>query len=262
MSVQKLAIIKDMISKNIQTEKNKFDCLMKEIEMFVDGAIAHNMTELKEKANDKKKKGDLFESFCCLYLEKVLLHDQVWFYKDFPKELKEKFHLTKNDYGIDLLSKKNNNYYAIQCKFKKPQDKIQIVSWRSLSTFYAIVVKTGPWLKHITMTNVQGCKHIGEKTQKDWSICVGTFRGMDHFEWLNMSGMFPVAEGGRKLTNDVGRSPESFGTKADQEGSQKQPEMLLNTLTTEERQASTNIEILRNKRVEYYSYVSASALRA
>ena len=23
--------------------------------------------------------------------------------------------------------------------------------------------------------------------------------------------MFPVAEGGRKLTNDVGRSPESFG---------------------------------------------------
>ena len=23
-------------------------------------------------------------------------------------------------------------------------------------------------------------------------------------------GMFPVAEGGRKLTNDVGRSPESF----------------------------------------------------
>ena len=34
MSVQKLAIIKDMISKNIQTEKNKFDCLMKEIEMF------------------------------------------------------------------------------------------------------------------------------------------------------------------------------------------------------------------------------------
>ena len=28
--------------------------------------------------------------------------------------------------------------------------------------------------------------------------------------FLAFFGMFPVAEGGRKLTNDVGRSPESF----------------------------------------------------
>jgi len=178
--------IQEMISKNIQTEKNKFDCLMQEIENHIEGAKAHNMIELKEKANNKKKKGDLFEAFCYLYLENVLQHDQVWFYKDFPKELKTQFHLTKNDYGIDLLSKKGDAYYAIQCKYRKPADKLQIIPWRSLSTFYAIVVKTGPWLKHITMTNVNGCKHIGQKTEKDWSICIGTFRNIDHFAWLKL----------------------------------------------------------------------------
>jgi predicted Fe-S protein YdhL (DUF1289 family) len=181
--------IRELIAKNIQTDNNKFDILMQEIENYIEGGTAHNMTELKEKANNKKKKGDLFEAFCFLYLEIVLNHEQVWFYKDFPKELKDQFHLTKNDYGIDLLSKKGDHYYAIQCKSKKPQDKVQIISWRALSTFYAIVVKTGPWLKHITMTNVNGCKHIGEKTEKDWSICIGSFRKIDHFMWLKMSNI-------------------------------------------------------------------------
>ena len=189
MSETKNNIIIELINKQIDYDKNKFDLLIADIENYIEGGTAHNMTELKEKANNKKKKGDLFEAFCFLYLEIVLNHEQVWFYKDFPKELKDQFHLTKNDYGIDLLSKKGDHYYAIQCKYKKPQDKVQIISWRALSTFYAIVVKTGPWLKHITMTNVNGCKHIGEKTEKDWSICIGSFRKIDHFMWLKMSNI-------------------------------------------------------------------------
>jgi len=208
--------IRELIVKNIQTNNNKFDCLMREVENYIEGGTAHNMTELKEKANNKKKKGDLFEAFCFLYLEIVLNHEQVWFYKDFPKELKEQFHLTKNDYGIDLLSKKGGHYYAIQCKYKKPQDKVQIISWRALSTFYAIVVKTGPWLKHITMTNVNGCKHIGEKTEKDWSICIGTFRKIDHFMWLKMSN---IEESETVIENKI----------------------------------ITDKEIMRNKRVAYFS---------
>uniref|UniRef100_A0A6C0HCV9 Mrr-like domain-containing protein n=1 Tax=viral metagenome TaxID=1070528 RepID=A0A6C0HCV9_9ZZZZ len=223
MSEQAKQIIRELIAKNIQTDNNstsnKFDCLMQEIEKYIDGATAHNMVELKEKANNKKKKGDLFEAFCFLYLEIVLNHEQVWFYKDFPKELKDQFHLTKNDFGIDLLSKKGDHYYAVQCKYKKPQDKVQIISWRALSTFYAMVVKTGPWLKHITMTNVNGCKHIGQKTEKDWSICIGTFRKIDHFMWLKMS--------------------------------KEQDKISENTFVLENK--ITDKEIMRNKRLAYFS---------
>jgi len=187
-------IIVDLISRSITTnsEKNKFDILMQDIETYVESGTAHTMLELKEKEKNKKKKGDLFESFCYLYLQKILEHDEVWFYKDFPKELKISFHLTKNDYGIDLISRKGDGYYAIQCKYRRPNDKIQIISWKSLSTFYAMVSKSGPWIKHVTMTNVNGCRHIGEKTDKDWSIALGKFRGMDHFAWIKLCGQSPI----------------------------------------------------------------------
>lgn len=186
MSTEQVNIITELISQNMESKDNKFDILMQQIESYIEGKSASNMAELKEKAKNKKKKGDLFESFCFLYLLKIAQHDEVWFYKDFPKERKEQFHLTKNDYGIDIISKKGEGYYAIQCKYRKPQDKSQTISWKSLSTFYAMVSKSGPWIKHITMTNVNGCRHIGEKTDKDWSICIGTFRGMKHFDWLKM----------------------------------------------------------------------------
>jgi len=189
MSETKNNIIIDLITKHIDVNnKNKFDLLMQDIENYIEGGTAHNMAQLKENANNKRKKGDLFECFCYLYLQKVLEHDHVWFYKDFPKELKDQLHLPKNDFGIDLISKKGDGYYAIQCKYRKPQDKTQVISWKSLSTFYAMVVKSGPWIKHITMTNVNGCRHIGEKTDKDWSICIGTFRNINHFDWLKICG--------------------------------------------------------------------------
>jgi len=193
MCENKNNIIIDLITKHIDvTNKNRFDLLMQDIENYIEGGTAHNMAQLKEIANNKKKKGDLFECFCYLYLQKVLEHDEVWFYKDFPNDLKDMFQLPKNDFGIDIISKKGDGYYAIQCKYRKPQDKIQVISWKSLSTFYAMVLKSGPWKKHITMTNVNGCRHIGEKTEKDWSICIGTFRNINHFDWLKICGVSPT----------------------------------------------------------------------
>ena len=88
-------VVIGLISKNTDPNKNKFDSLMQDIENYIEGGVAHTMSQLKEKANNKKKKGDLFESFCCLYLRHVLDHDEVWFYKDFPNELKCQFHLPK-----------------------------------------------------------------------------------------------------------------------------------------------------------------------
>ena len=51
--------IRELIKKNIQSDNNitnnKFDSLMREIENYIEGGTAHNMAELKEKANNKKK---------------------------------------------------------------------------------------------------------------------------------------------------------------------------------------------------------------
>jgi hypothetical protein len=45
-----------------------------------------------------------------------------------------------------------------------------------------IVNQSGQYTVGVTNTN--GCRHIGKKTEKDWSICLGTFRKIDHFSWL------------------------------------------------------------------------------
>ena len=175
--------VKSLGQQNINKEGNTFDNFIKEFEFTT--YKPSNLQELKDKYN-KKIKGDLFEAFCYLYLKNILNHDSIWFYKDFPYELKQQLNLTKNDYGIDIVSKKDNEFYAIQCKYKKPSDKIQLVSWRSLSTFYALTSKSGPWKKHIVMTNINGCRHIGKKSEQDLSICIKTFQNLNHFDWLKL----------------------------------------------------------------------------
>ena len=178
--------IKYIININLSKSGNIFDNFINDFESY-QNKQAHTIEELKQKYN-KKYIGDLFEAFCYLYIKNILKHDNVWFYKDFPLNSKEELNLTKNDYGIDLISEHNGEYYAIQCKYRKKQNKIQLVSWKTLSTFYAMVAKSGPWKKHIVMTNLNGCRHIGKKDTKDLSICIKTFQNMNSFDWIQLLG--------------------------------------------------------------------------
>lgn len=182
--MDKISIIRNIINKVI-TKDDIFSNFLAEIEALT-LSPSHTILELRAQNCNKKQKGDLWEAFCCLYLQHVLEHDNVWFIKNLPSNLINKFNLPKTDFGIDLISEKDGKYYAIQCKYKKSKEQIQLVSWRSLATFFAIVEKTGPWEKHIVMTNINGCKHIGKKGEKDLSLCIGTFKKMDRFQWIKM----------------------------------------------------------------------------
>ncbi|AYV85350.1 MAG: superfamily II helicase [Satyrvirus sp.] len=88
----------------------------------------------------KKEKGDLFEIFT-YYLFKFdprlnsNLQD-IWLYKDVPNKILTDLDLPTKDKGIDLLAKINDDYYAIQCKFRQDQNKI--ISWNELSTFFGL----------------------------------------------------------------------------------------------------------------------------
>ncbi len=111
------------------------------------------------------------------------------------------FHLAPKvqDMGIDIIAvDQNNNYYAVQAKFRKPPKyKTKYgLSWKELSTFYALANRTGPYIKHIVMTNSHYVRHVGQKTDKDVSICLGTFRNITKFQWLEMAGMEGQTLGG------------------------------------------------------------------
>jgi hypothetical protein len=89
---------------------------------------------------DAKEKGDLFE-IVTFYLFKLspLLNcklQDIWMYKDIPSEIMKTLKLPKRDKGIDILAKIDNEYYAIQSKFR--QDTSVCITWDELSTFFGL----------------------------------------------------------------------------------------------------------------------------
>jgi len=94
--------------------------------------ITKNMTN--------KEKGDLFE-LITLYLFKLspILNnnlENIWMYNDIPTLIKKNLSLPDKDKGIDLLLKRNGEYYAIQSKFRQDFDKC--ITWNELSTFFGL----------------------------------------------------------------------------------------------------------------------------
>lgn len=151
-------------------------------------APAHSFVDMRTRDN-KKIRGDMFEDFCVQYLKHVKGYDNVWLLEDVPEELLVKLGMQRRDVGIDLLAEKGGRYSAIQCKYKKQEaTKTKIVTWKALSTFYALCMRTGPWDKYIVMTNCGYVRHMGKKTPKDLSYCLGTLRKTSKEDWLKMCG--------------------------------------------------------------------------
>ena len=86
------------------------------------------------------EKGELFE-LITYYIFKLIptlnigIQD-VWLYNDIPTKIIQELNLPEKDMGIDILLKKNNQYYSVQAKFR--QDKNLIVPWGELATFYGL----------------------------------------------------------------------------------------------------------------------------
>ena len=170
-------------------DDNRFDNFIHLCQSQFDKPV-YNMTEMRMRQN-KKLRGDLFEEFCKLYLIHIykVKFEHVWLHHEIPDDVRTKLGLRNQDMGIDIIARDyHNRYYAVQVKYRKPKDKNQYISWKQLSTFYALVYRSGPYHKHIVMCNVNGVRHITKKGPKDVSICIGTFRKMTYFDWLKIVG--------------------------------------------------------------------------
>ena len=162
-----------------------FDLFLTECQKWYDEP-AHTFTEMRTRDN-KKVRGDVFEEFCVKYLKHVRKLENVWLLKDVPDELLTKLSLKRPDVGIDIIAEHGGKYYAVQCKYKKHvSHKKNVVTWKQLSTFYALVLRTGPWAQYIVMTNCDYCRHMGKKTAKDVSICLRTFQSITQEQWVQM----------------------------------------------------------------------------
>jgi hypothetical protein len=120
--------------------------------------------------------GTQFEEFCKLYL-KFKGYD-CWDLKECPGEHLTRLNLERRDIGIDLIAHRDDQWFAVQCKYRSPtRDKLgrtrHCVGWKELSTFLSIAARTGGqngWTKHIVMTNAKNVSWQGRKNDKDMTI--------------------------------------------------------------------------------------------
>jgi hypothetical protein len=181
------------------SDDNLFDQFLDECQKFYEQP-AHTFTEMRVRAN-KKIRGDIFEEFCVLYLKHVRGYENAWRLEDVPEEILTKLGLKRPDMGIDIVCETKGVYSAVQCKYKKHTSfKKNIVTWKQLSTFYALCMRTGPWEKYIVMTNCEYVRHMGKKTPKDLSICLRTLRNITKEQWTRMCELKGEAVGGTTLT--------------------------------------------------------------
>lgn len=172
----------------LRSPANLFDEFMLECQKWYEQP-AHSFVDMRTRDN-KKIRGDIFEEFCVLYLKNVRKFNQVWRLPDVPDDVLGGLGLKRPDVGIDIIAETGGKYYAIQCKYKKHVSmKKNIVTWKQLSTFYALVLRTGPWEKYIVMTNCEYARHMGKKTQKDVSICLRGLRSITKEQWVSMCGL-------------------------------------------------------------------------
>jgi predicted helicase len=186
-------IIQKAIIKSYEKNEHNciFDLVMKDVESWYDRP-AHDLVEMRLKES-KKEKGDHFELLCQLYLKNNEKYDfqNVWLLSEVPSEILQMMSMKRKDFGIDLVCQtKSNKFIAVQAKYRKiGRKKSNVITWKMLSTFYALCLKTGPWEKYIVITNADYVTHMGKKTKKDQSICIGTWKKIKTETWLKMSNV-------------------------------------------------------------------------
>jgi predicted helicase len=188
----------------LKSPTNLFDEFILECQKWYE-MPAHSFSEMRM-CDNKKIRGDIFEEFCVLYLKYANAkgHKNVWLLKDVPDSILDKLILKRRDMGIDIIVETSDEkYLAVQCKYKKHTGcKLNILSWKALSTFYALCLRTGPWDKYIIMTNCVYTRHQGKKTSQDVSYCLKTLQNITKDEWLRMCNVSGVKIGTEEALED------------------------------------------------------------
>ena len=182
------ALVRQSYLEALSTNQNAFDVLEKTIAEYYDKPC-HDFGELRRRQN-KKERGDRFEQFCKMYLIAVCGFRSVWLLSEVPEDVLAQLQMVRKDLGIDIVCMtEHGEYSAVQVKYRKCTGKKRILTWKTLSTFYALCLRTGPWSKYIVMTNCDYIRGVGTKTPKDKSICLSSFRNIQPEKWVQMAGI-------------------------------------------------------------------------
>lgn len=160
-----------------------FEAVERGLESAQRDTPCHNIADLM-RTRSTKTLGDLWEHLCVGYL--LARHgnefSRVKRLENMTQDERSALGLGRADKGIDLVAWYHDGAVAaVQCKYRS--DKRRAVPWSQLATFYALAERTGPYRKHVVMTNTRSVRREGRKSSRDWSICRGSFRSATRPVW-------------------------------------------------------------------------------
>ncbi len=173
--------------RNSLKNENIFESFVKQISSF---------EKHKGKSNNLKK-GKIWEEFCVDYL-KLKNYENVSLLQNVHTNILKNLGISSRDMGIDIIAKKDNDFVAVQCKFRSKR----AITWKDISTFEALCARSGPWKEHIIMTNSHYVHREG-KHVKDKNILKSNFENLKRHEWTYLSGF---GEGYHLGGNELNRS--------------------------------------------------------
>lgn len=190
--------IRECVSKNASKREGEKECiidyLIDKFKLYYNRPVS-SITEMNQREN-RKIKGDVFEMLAKMYFETTLwkgvaLYSDVWLLNEVPDEVLKELGLKRRDLGIDLVLKHRvgtDNYSAVQVKYRVHTGyrSKNVIGWKALSTFYALVKRTGPWKKYIIFTNADYVRHVGKRETRDKTIAIGTLRNIKSEHWYRM----------------------------------------------------------------------------
>ena len=165
-----------------------FERIQERFEAFYERPSA-NMLTLRR--STKQEKGRWWEHLVVMYLRaKGYATAGIWLLGDTPDEVLDELRLTRRDLGIDIVVEHDNGYFAVQAKWRSRKGRTRVqLTWKQLSTFYALAARTGPWLKHIIATNADSVRRAGKKWKMDQTIASAGFAACDRAFWAGMAGL-------------------------------------------------------------------------
>jgi hypothetical protein len=183
----------DSILKKVPSAENCWDAFQAECAAF-HSRPASTLAELDAR-DDKKQHGDLWEHFCVRYLVHCRSARAAWLLPDVPAAVRAALSLGASDMGIDIVAvDAAGSYWAVQCKWRAPGSTGKArsyISWSQLSTFYALAARTGPYVKHLVLTNATGVRHVGARQPEDETVACGGFKKLARESWLRMRPASP-----------------------------------------------------------------------
>lgn len=150
--------------------------------------FVHTPTTIQQARSSTQIVGNAWEDLCLRYLIEIKRW-RAYKLSECPPDELQHLNLRRQDMGIDLIAfDENDSPIAVQCKFRKER---RALSWRDISTFDALCMRTGPWNKRIVMTTSHSLRREGATTLDDIFWGRRQFAKLDRFAWMRI-GRIPA----------------------------------------------------------------------